>query len=154
MLQLQGTEGRATLRLAAAGEELEGRSVRVLGARAGGERVDARLTAENSSVRVPVQAERLHLQVEEVPQEAALGKPSPNPSSGRATLEYGLPEEREVTIEVYDVLGRRVARLVDERRPAGTHRAVLKAGRLPSGTYFARMRAGSFQKTRRITILK
>jgi hypothetical protein len=154
VLQLQGTEGRATLRLAAAGEELEGRSVQVLGARAGRERVDARLTAENSSVRVPAQAERLRLQVEEVPQEAALGKPSPNPSSGRATLEYGLPEEREVTIKVYDVLGRRVARLVDERRPAGTHRAVLKAGRLPSGTYFARMRAGSFQKTRRITILK
>jgi hypothetical protein len=154
LLQVQGAEGPVRLRLGASGRELEGRSVRIKGAAAGERQVDARLTAESPTATVPAGAERLRVQVEEVPEEAVLRKPYPNPASGQATLEYALPEEREVTLEVYDVLGRRVATLADETKPAGTHRAVLKASQLPSGTYFARMQAGSFQKTRRITILK
>jgi hypothetical protein len=103
---------------------------------------------------VPAGAKRLRVQVEAVPEEAALRKPAPNPASGQVTLEYALPEERKVTIKVYDVLGRRVATLADGRKKAGTHRAILKAGQLPSGTYFARMQAEGFQKTRRLVVVR
>jgi len=160
VLMVQGTEGEVTLRMQPSERPSEKsvssgeRSVRVVDAATGRKRVDARLTAESPAATVPAGAERLRAQVEEVPQEAALRKPAPNPVSGRATLEYALPEEREVTLEVYDVLGRRVATLAEGKKEAGVHRAALEAGPLPSGTYFARMRAGSFQKTRRITILK
>jgi hypothetical protein len=52
------------------------------------------------------------------------------------------------------VLGRRVARLVDEKRRTGVHQAQLDAGTLPSGKYFVRMRAGPFQQTRQLTVVR
>ena len=88
------------------------------------------------------------------PQSFRLGKASPNPLRGQAELEYALPEQAAVEIAVYDVLGRRVARLVDEKRRTGVHQAQLDAGALPSGKYFVRMRAGSFQQTRQMTVVR
>ena len=154
VLQVQGAEGPVRLRLGASGRELEGRSVRIKGASAGGKQFEERLTEDSPSAEVPAGAKRLRVQVEAVPEEAALRKPAPNPARGQVTLEYALPEEREVTIKVYDVLGRRVATLADGRKKAGTHRAILKASQLPSGTYFARMQAGGFQKTRRLVVVR
>ena len=55
---------------------------------------------------------------------------------------------------VYDVLGREVARLVQEELPAGTHRARFDAGNLPSGVYLCRIQAGDFHSTQRMTLLK
>jgi hypothetical protein len=161
LLRVRGGKGPVTLRLGASkpslqaqGQGLGGRSVRIRGASAGGKQLEKRLTAESPTATVPAGTERLRVQVEEVPQEAALGKPYPSPASGQATLEYRLPEEREVTIEVYDVLGRRVATLADGKKEAGHHRATLEASQLPSGTYFARMRAEGFQQTRRLTVVR
>jgi murein DD-endopeptidase MepM/ murein hydrolase activator NlpD len=160
VLMVQDTEGEATLRMQPSERPSEKgfsggeRSVRVVDAATGGERVDARLTEESPSTNVPARAERLRVQVEELPQEAALRKPAPNPARGQVTLEYALPEEREVTVAVYDVLGRRVATLADGRKKAGTHRAILEASQLPSGTYFARMQAEDFQKTRRLVVVR
>ena len=154
VLQVQGAEGPVRLRLGASGRELEGRSVRIKGASAGGKQFKERLTEDSPSAEVPAGAKRLRVQVEELPQEAALRKPYPNPVSGQATLEYALPEEREVTIKVYDVLGRRVATLAEGKKEAGVHRAALEAGPLPSGTYFARMQAEDFQKTRRLVVVR
>jgi hypothetical protein len=151
---VQGAEGEVTLRLQAFETDLGRRSVRVTGALAGEKQLEERLTAESPAATVPAGAERLRVQVEEVPQEAALRKPAPNPVSGRATLKYALPEEREVTLEVYDVLGRRVATLAEGKKEAGVHRATLEAGPLPSGTYFVRMQAGGFHETRRVVILR
>jgi hypothetical protein len=65
-----------------------------------------------------------------------------------------LPTQTEVTIEVYDLLGRRVAQLVDGPRSAGRHEVALSAGRWPSGTYFVRMQAGSASKTQRLTVVR
>jgi hypothetical protein len=169
VLRVRGAEGPVTLRLQApegqssgkqsSRKETGGRSVRVTGAGTGapgtgGERFEARLTRESPSAQVPEGAERLRLSVESVPAEAALRAPYPNPASGEVTLRYALPERRAVTINVYDVLGRKVATLASGKREAGTHRADLEASRLPSGTYFIRMQAGSFQKTRRVAVVR
>ncbi|MCS4122862.1 CARDB domain-containing protein [Salinibacter ruber] len=154
LLQVKGAEGRPALRLQTGKERLQGRSVRVVDAATGGNLLEARLTPESPSVEVPAGAERLRLSVESVPEEVALQKPYPNPASGEATLEYALPEARETTIKVYDVLGREVATLAEGKKEAGRHRVTLEASRLPSGTYFARMQAGSFTKTRRIVVAR
>lgn len=67
----------------------------------------------------------------------------PNPFSQQTTIEYAVPEPKEVRLVTYDVLGRRVATIADERREGGFHRVRWEAGRgLPSGTYFLRLRAG------------
>jgi hypothetical protein len=92
--------------------------------------------------------------LQSVPDEFALKKTYPNPASGQATVEYALPEQAEVTIGVYDVLGRRVATLVDSPEQAGRHTVRLSAGQMPSGTYFVRMQAEGFRQTRRLTVVR
>jgi hypothetical protein len=144
-IETQGLEAPVTVRLANAEA---GQGVRI---RHGGS--ETRLTAERPSAELPT-TEDLAVQLQAAPDAFALEKPYPNPSSGQATLEYALPEQSEVTITVYDVLGRRVATLVDGAEQAGRHQAGLDANRVPSGTYFVRMRVEGFQQTRRLTVVR
>ena len=86
-----------------------------------------------------------------------LGKPYPNPLESEATIEYQLQKPEYVRMEVYDILGRRVATLVNEEKTAGRHRFQWNPsdGRtLASGVYFLRMRAGKFSTTQKMTIVR
>jgi hypothetical protein len=161
LLRVRGAEDPVTLRLGASkpsskapGQELESRSIRVVDAATGGKQVEARLTGESPAATVPAGIERLRVQVGKGPKAFALENPYPNPSGGRATLKYAVPEEADLTIAVYDVLGRRVVTLADGKKAAGTYRARLDGSRLSSGVYFARMEAEGFRETRRLTILR
>lgn len=84
---------------------------------------------------------------------------APNPFSGETTIEFTLPEQTPVTVAVYDLMGRKVATLVDEVRSAGTH-AVGWDGQsaegkdLASGVYLMRMQAGGQSSTKRVTIVR
>jgi len=159
LLRIRGSEGPVTLRLQAPRNKAPerdqgGRSVRVRDVATGGELLDARLTTEEPTAQVPAGANRLRLSVESVPAEAALGKPYPNPARGQATIEYAVPEQREVTIKVYDVLGREVSTVAEGAKQAGRHSVRLRARQLSSGTYFVRMRAGDFRETRRVAVVR
>ncbi len=90
----------------------------------------------------------------ERPTEVALRGATPNPITAGGTIGYTLPERREVTLAVYDLMGRKVATLDTGSRSPGTHRARLEGTSLPSGTYVVRLRAGQTQKSRRITVVK
>jgi hypothetical protein len=59
-----------------------------------------------------------------------------------------------VTLQVYDVLGRRVATLEQGRKKAGRHTARLETGRLSSGVYFGRLKAGEQTRTQKITVVR
>ncbi|WP_262899682.1 glycosyl hydrolase 53 family protein [Rhodocaloribacter litoris] len=63
----------------------------------------------------------------------------PNPFRRTTTLTYTLPQAGPVRLAVYDVLGRRVALLVDTRQAAGTYRTAFDATALPPGLYIARL---------------
>ncbi len=78
----------------------------------------------------------------------------PNPVRRQGTLEYTLPEAGEVTLKVYDVLGRRVATLAEGRKQAGRHEVSLRVGDLPSGAYFGRLEAGGETRTQKITVVR
>jgi len=78
----------------------------------------------------------------------------PNPMRQEGTVEYALPEEREVTLRVYDVLGRTVATLVRGAKEAGRHTVQIDADRLASGVYFGRLRAGEQTRTLKITVVR
>jgi hypothetical protein len=68
-----------------------------------------------------------------------LDAPRPNPSAGRVVVPYTLPTAGEVSVTVYDALGRRVAVVVSGWREAGRHAAVVEAGLLGSGVYVVRL---------------
>jgi hypothetical protein len=93
------------------------------------------------------------------PEAFVLEQNYPNPFTGRTTIRYGLPEAAEVELIVYDVLGRQVRRLVDERRRAGNHEVVwngrdVSGNPLASGVYFYRLKAGEFTETRSVRIVR
>ena len=74
----------------------------------------------------------------------------PNPFRQRATIKYRLPVPGHVRLTVYDVLGRELAVLVDERQSAGSHSAKLNASSWPSGVYLYRLEAGNQVATGRL----
>jgi hypothetical protein len=78
----------------------------------------------------------------------------PNPVRKQATLEYTLPEAKEVRLTVYDVLGRRVATLEQGEKRAGRHQVRLQRRQLSSGVYFGRLRVGEKTRTQKITVVR
>ncbi|MEF8865162.1 MAG: VWA domain-containing protein [Salinibacter sp.] len=88
-----------------------------------------------------------------VPDEVVLTS-YPNPFRRQATVEYALPEEKDVRLAVYDVLGRRVAVLEDGSKQAGRHRVTLSSDGLASGVYFGRLEVGEQTVTQKITVVR
>lgn len=65
--------------------------------------------------------------------------PFPNPFNSAVTIEYHLPHQEEVRLEVYDQLGRMIEMLIDEVQPPGDYLVAWRPGDKPSGVYFVRM---------------
>lgn len=84
-------------------------------------------------------------QAEKLPDKFELHGNYPNPFNPATTISYSLPESMHITIEIYDTIGRRVARLVNQQQGAGTHNVVWDASSAASGTYIYRLvgRTGS-----------
>lgn len=99
------------------------------------------------------------IDLESAPGELVLRPPYPNPLRTNATIEYSIPEQTEVRISVYDLLGRRVAVLKRKREEAGIHQ-VQWTGRaadgsaLANGPYFVRLRTEEAVRTEKFTIVR
>ncbi len=89
-----------------------------------------------------------------LPHQLQLLQNYPNPFNSSTTIEYALPQDAEVTIEIYDILGRRVETLVQEEQQAGYHQVVWDASDHSSGLYFYRIQAGEYAETRKMVLLK
>ncbi len=91
----------------------------------------------------------------EVPFEVDLKQNYPNPFNPSTVIRYGVPKAGEVRLEVFDLLGRRVATLIDnERKTAGWHQVTFDARNLASGIYFYRIVAGKYVQAKRMTLIK
>lgn len=80
-------------------------------------------------------------------------RPYPNPAHSVSTFRYAVPGPRDVTISLYDILGRHVRTVVDETKK-GRQEVKIDVSDLPSGTYFLRMDAGRTVKTERLTLIR
>jgi hypothetical protein len=78
----------------------------------------------------------------------------PNPFNPSTVVIYQLPAATDVKLAVYDLLGREVAVLVNEKKDAGRYEVRFTAGGLASGVYFYRLSAGQFVKTNKFVLLK
>ena len=78
----------------------------------------------------------------------------PNPFNPTTTIDYKLPRDSRVRIEVLDALGRKVAVLVNEFQTAGDHSVRFDATGLPSGMYLYRIEAGNFSKVMKMMVAK
>ncbi|SMO39807.1 T9SS type A sorting domain-containing protein [Gracilimonas mengyeensis] len=78
----------------------------------------------------------------------------PNPFNPSTVISYQLPVSSEVSLKVFDMLGREVASLVNTRQSAGAHQASFDASSLSSGMYIYRLQAGSLVQTRKMMLIK
>jgi len=78
----------------------------------------------------------------------------PNPFNPTTSIKYQIPELSFVTLKVYDVLGSKVATLVNKGQPQGNYEIEFDATTLPSGIYFYRIQAGSFVETKKMVLLR
>ena len=90
----------------------------------------------------------------DLPQQYTLDQNYPNPFNPATTIRFSLPEAVEVTLVVYDILGRKVTTLVDEYREPGEHSVLFDAGHVASGVYIYQIRAGEFVETKRLMLVK
>ncbi|MFA6542318.1 MAG: YCF48-related protein [Bacteroidota bacterium] len=84
----------------------------------------------------------------------SLSQNYPNPFNPSTTFHFTLAAAGNVTLTVFDVIGRETAVLVSEKLEAGEHSRVWNASDLPSGIYFYRMQAGTYSETKKLLLLK
>lgn len=90
----------------------------------------------------------------EVPDKFTLNQNYPNPFNPVTIISYQLPAGDFVKLEVYDILGRRIAELVNEKQVAGNYEVKWDAGNISSGVYFYRLQTGSFIETKKMALIK
>ena len=88
------------------------------------------------------------------PKSFSLAQNYPNPFNPTTEISYQLSAVSNVTLKVYDVLGREVATLVNQKQSAGKYSVTFNGSRLASGVYFYRLAAGSFVSVKKLMLVK
>jgi len=78
----------------------------------------------------------------------------PNPFNSSATISFDLPAPANVVVDIYNILGQRVARLVDKPYPAGHQQMIWNASSVSSGIYFVKIDAGENRAIKKMLLLK
>jgi len=96
-----------------------------------------------------------------IPQGFSLKQNYPNPFNPSTTIKFTVPNadtpymaSLQVTLKIYDLLGREIQTLVNEAKPAGTYSVRFDASLLPSGVYFYKLTAGSFSDCKKLILIK
>lgn len=90
----------------------------------------------------------------DVPQSLELKQNYPNPFNPTTSIEFAVPQSGQATLEVYNMMGQKVATLVNDTISAGQHVATFDASNLSSGTYMYRLQAGNQVEVRKLTLVK
>ena len=84
----------------------------------------------------------------------ALNQNYPNPFNPSTIISYQIQKSGQVSLKLYNILGKEVATLVNENQTAGKYNYTLNAGNLASGVYFYKIQSGSFISIKKLTLLK
>ncbi|MBC8213584.1 MAG: T9SS type A sorting domain-containing protein [Candidatus Marinimicrobia bacterium] len=89
-----------------------------------------------------------------IPTEFGLSQNYPNPFNPKTVIGYQLVVNSEVALDIYNINGQLIERLVDSRKNAGYHSVIWNAENLPSGLYFVRMTAADYVNTQKMLLVK
>lgn len=100
-----------------------------------------------------------NLTTEALPEKFELEQNYPNPFNPVTKIRFGIPsnvkrESSDVTLIIFDILGRKVTTLVNEKLKSGTYEADWDASAYPSGVYFYRLQTESFTQTMKMVLIK
>jgi len=90
----------------------------------------------------------------QIPEGYHLKQNYPNPFNPLTTIEFAIEKASPVQLDIINVMGQRVATLVDQQMNPGTYRVTFDAKHLPSGIYFYRIHAGEFTSIKKMTLMK
>ncbi|MBM4166514.1 MAG: T9SS type A sorting domain-containing protein [Ignavibacteria bacterium] len=88
------------------------------------------------------------------PKRFSISQNYPNPFNPTTTISFSLPDEANVVLKVYTILGKEIATLVNERRSQGEHSVVFHASKFSSGVYFYRLQAGKYSEMKKMVFIK
>ena len=88
------------------------------------------------------------------PEEYFLSQSYPNPTKSVVTIQYLLPKDGKVTIEVYDIVGRKIATLVNEEKNAGKYITQWNVETVSTGVYFYRLQSSGYTETKKMVVVK
>ena len=91
---------------------------------------------------------------EKLPKNFRLHQNYPNPFNPVTTISFALPKTSDVKLVIYDVLGKRVKKLIDHKLEAGQHTVLFDGADLPSGIYIYKMVASDFSAIKKFTLIK
>lgn len=115
---------------------------------------DSRFDTADLSVVSVTSTSAAEVPGESLPVSYSLDQNYPNPFNPVTNMRYNLPVDSPVRLEVFDLLGRRVALLYDGLQKAGRHSALFDATRLSSGMYIYRIQTPEFTQTRKMMLVK
>jgi hypothetical protein len=99
-------------------------------------------------------SEPSNVEEQSLPYPFALKQNYPNPFNPSTQIGFSIPENSNVNLSVYDILGKNIAVIVNQHLEKGTHTVNFNARQLSTGIYFYRLTAGSYSAVKRMTILK
>ena len=111
--------------------------------------VSTRVIDSLKQIETSVEAEK-----QVTPKDFALNQNYPNPFNPSTVISYQLSVISNVKLSIFDMLGREVATLVNEKKPAGSYAVQWNAMGMPSGIYFYRLQAGTYAETKKLILLK
>ncbi len=96
----------------------------------------------------------IEVQVDFTPKDFVLYQNYPNPFNPSTVISYQLPVTGNVTLKVYDLLGKEVVVLVNQKQEPGIYEIIFNADNLSAGVYFYQLKADGFMNTKKIILLK
>lgn len=105
--------------------------------------------ANSSAIETKIEDQRTT-----VPNTLQLLQNFPNPFNGQTTIAFFLPRRIKATLKIYDIAGREVATLINEKLTAGWHKVFLSADKWASGVYFCRLISGNKETVHKIVLLR
>ncbi len=89
-----------------------------------------------------------------IPSKISLFQNYPNPFNSSTLISYELPSHSDIKIDIFDIVGRKIATIQEKEKPAGVHNVIWNAENLSSGVYFYKLQADDFEGTRRMILVK
>ena len=90
----------------------------------------------------------------EVPDGFSLSQNYPNPFNPVTRIKFNIAKESSVSITVFDVLGRHISTLVNEKLAAGSYETEWSAVNMPGGVYFYKIETDDFTETKKMMLVK